>query len=405
MIGSISRGTGYLHKTVNDYVRRIEYVDANGVWQTITSPDELSAAAGCFGLLGIITHVTLEVNKMSYAVMQPRKIPPMLAIPPPDTSIVPEALHVHVTDAEFQTAVAEFEERAEKSDYAEWSWFPYQSHVFVNTWKTTPEEDAATDILLQTRTFLDWLSGWLVGIISSTDFYADIPARWQAQLVAMAAMAVMPPTAKDPLDIVIKTAVPNAQQFRRDCQYLRVRDLELEIPIPAIQSDPTKPDWTVVRRLWWEMISLVYSSSASPLRLSLEMRIMGDSNIIMAPQRGNTHGTVVIEVGTVPDVVRDEEWGPFCQQVLENLRAFAPEGRVRPHWGKEWYNLRIDDMSAQQYLKTVSYKTEIAEFKEVLGKIGKRQGWNLKDLQRRFSNRVWDEIIFGVPDAGGVVLE
>jgi len=58
------------------------------------------------------------------------------------------------------------------------------------------------------------------------------------------------------------------------------------------------------------------------------------------------------------------------------------------------YSLRTNDLSAAQYLKTVSYKAEIAEFKEVLQKIGKRQGWELNDLQQRFSNRVWDEIIF-----------
>ena len=54
----------------------------------------------------------------------------------------------------------------------------------------------------------------------------------------------------------------------------------------------------------------------------------------------------------------------------------------------------MNEMSAPQYLKKVCYKTEIAELKAVLQRIGKRQGWELRDLQQRFSNRVWDEIIF-----------
>jgi len=89
------------------------------------------------------------------------------------------------------------------------------------------------------------------------------------------------------------------------------------------------------------MIHLVYGSAASPLRLTLEMRIMADSNIVMAPQRGNTHGTVAIEVSTVPDIVSDDDWQPFCQQAYDRLRAFAPDGRVRPHWGKEWYAAQL----------------------------------------------------------------
>lgn len=335
--GTICRGSGYSHKTINDHVRGIEYVDANGALQTVSSRDELRAAAGCFGLLGIVTHITYEVTKTTYAVMQPRKVPTMLAVPPLDRSEVPEALRVDVTDEELKAAVLDFEQKAELSDYAEWSWFPYQSRVFVNTWKTVSEKDGAVDYVAGPQTFLLWLAGWLGGVISSTDFYADIPARWQTQLIATAGMIVTPPTVVDSADLTVKTAVPNAQHFRRDYQYMRVRDVELEVPIPALQTNPSKPDWTFVRKVWWEIVHMVYTSAASPLRLSLEMRIMADSDLIMAPQRGNTHGTVAIEIGTVPDVVPEEEWQLFCQQVTDKLRSLAPEGRVRPHWGREWY--------------------------------------------------------------------
>ncbi|KAL1304739.1 hypothetical protein AAFC00_003684 [Neodothiora populina] len=124
------------------------------------------------------------------------------------------------------------------------------------------------------------------------------------------------------------------------------------------------------------------------------MRIMGDSDIIMAPQRGNKLGTVAIEIGTVPEVVGDDEWAYFCQMAFDILRGLGPEGRVRPHWGKEWFGLHMDNLSAPQWIKTFSYKSDIAEFKETLQKIGTRQGWTLKDLQQSFSNRLWDEIIF-----------
>lgn len=58
------------------------------------------------------------------------------------------------------------------------------------------------------------------------------------------------------------------------------------------------------------------------------------------------------------------------------------------------FELQMDGISSRQWFKTVAYKSEIIEFKEVLARIGKRQGWELKDLQRQFSNHVWDEIFF-----------
>src|ERR1700759_3129000 len=89
--------------------------------------------------------------------------------------------------------------------------------------------------------------------------------------------------------------------FRRGIQNMRVRDLEFQIPLPPSAEDPKKPDLAIVQRAWWDLINLVYSTSdrlddpSSPMRLSLELRIMGGSNVIMAPQYGNL-GTASIEI-------------------------------------------------------------------------------------------------------------
>ena len=70
------------------------------------------------------------------------------------------------------------------------------------------------------------------------------------------------------------------------------------------------------------------------------------------------------------------------------------EVRVRPHWAKEWDMLQMQGMDARKYLKTVAYKERIVEFKDRLAEIGETQGWRVEDLQRRFSNDLWDEIMF-----------
>lgn len=67
---------------------------------------------------------------------------------------------------------------------------------------------------------------------------------------------------------------------------------------------------------------------------------MGGSDIIMAPQRGNKHGTCSIEVLSIPDSVSDKEWQPFCQEVAQMWMSYDShyQQKVRsvPHWAKGW---------------------------------------------------------------------
>jgi hypothetical protein len=121
---------------------------------------------------------------------------------------------------------------------------------------------------------------------------------------------------------------------------MRVRDLEFQIPIPALAGDPTKPDYSIVRKAWWDIINLTYTEDSTPMRLTMELRIMGDSKLLLAPQYGNTHGTASIEVLSIPDVVSDGEWVPFLQKVVDLWSSYKDAGgellNVRPHWAKEW---------------------------------------------------------------------
>jgi D-arabinono-1,4-lactone oxidase len=389
---------------LNDLVRAIEYVDFKGVHQKITDKAQLAAAAGCFGLLGLVTHVTYELSPMSYAVMKPAKIPTCLAIPHPkgpQPENIPEALRRDYTPKDWDDALENFEERCDKDYYAEFFWFAYQSTCWVNTWDTSPDPKGSREYTTPAETFLQWLQTWLGGVITSTELYKAIPGRWQAQLLASVTMAAFPPTTFENKDTTIKTMLPNALHFRRDDQNMRVRDMEFEIPIPALEGTTDKPDWKVVRRAWWDVIELVYSEVDSPLRLCMELRIMRDSDVLMAPQRGNgALGTASIEVLTLPDAVTDDEWSTFVQKVCDKWMGTEGNhlnGNVRPHWGKEWSvnGMKMRGLDPKVYLRDQAYKDQIPEFKEILGQIGQQQGWTLDDLQKRFSNNVWDVVIFG----------
>jgi hypothetical protein len=403
--GSICHGAGHGLQTLNDLVRAIEYVDFNGVHQKITDKSQLAAAAGCFGLLGIVTHITYELVPMRYAVMLPAKVHTCLAIPHPNGPAqenIPVALRKPYTSEQWKAALADFERRCDEDYYAEFFWFAYQSTAWINTWPAPVADSAGSrDYTSPLETFLQWIQTWLGGIITSTALYRAIPGRWQAQLLASASMAAFPPTTFDAeKDETIKTMLPNALHFRRDDQNMRVRDMEFEIPIPALPDTTHKPDWSVVRRAWWDAIELVYSEVDSPMRLCLELRIMRDSDVLMAPQRGNGKlGTASIEVLTLPDAVTDGEWAGFVQKVCDKWMGTAAEprnGNVRPHWGKEWgvNGLKMRGLDPKLYLKHHAYKEEIPEFKGILEEIGKQQGWTVEDLKKRFSNKLWDEVIF-----------
>ena len=125
--------------------------------------------------------------------------------------------------------------------------------------------------------------------------------------------------------------------------------------------------------------------------MPLEMRIMGSSDVTMAPQRNHKLGTCSIEILTLK--AAESLWEPYAQQVLNKWVGYKDnDGKalpVRPHWAKEWNNLNVGGRPWRETLKE-SYKNEIAEFKELLTTIGKKHGWTLVDIKRTFSNEFLD---------------
>lgn len=331
---------------MNDYVRAVEYVDANGVHQTISDPEHLKAAAGHFGLMGVVTHITFEVDKMSYAVLKPIKPDICLAIPPPKLEDIPVALRKSFTKKQYEDALVDFEKRATEDYYSEWFWFTRSQQAWVNTWNTTDDKTHAVEYPSKFQTWLQWVEGWIGAVMTASPIFNELPGRWQAEILATFGMVALPPFEFDTKHFeqnvpeTIITPLPNGLHFRRGIQNMRVRDMEFQIPIPGKKEDPSKPDYSVVQRAWWDIINLTYDDHDTPMRLTMELRIMGDSNLIMAPQHGNRHGTASIEVLSIPDAVTDGEWGGFLQRVADLWLKYVDENgeplNVRPHWAKEW---------------------------------------------------------------------
>jgi hypothetical protein len=75
------------------------------------------------------------------------------------------------------------------------------------------------------------------------------------------------------------------------------------------------------------------------MRLTLEMRIMSGSDIIIALQCGNEWGTASIKVLTIPNTVPNGDWTAFCHRVANKWMSYENAGsmplNVPPHWAKE----------------------------------------------------------------------
>lgn len=213
-------------------------------------------------------------------------------------------------------------------------------------------------------------------------------------------MAQLPPTNGESETPTIKTALPNALHYRRAIQNMRVRNLEFQIPLPPDPTDPKKPDLSIARKCWWDVINLVYEAAdesddpSSPMRLVLEMRFLGQSNLVLAPYHGNELGTLSIGVLTIPDAVSDGEWNAFLQKVVDRWVAIADGQNVRPHMAKEWDGLKIKGLDARTYLKEHAFKEQVKSFKEISGEIGAEQGWTVEEMRKRFSNELFDKMIF-----------
>ena len=62
--------------------------------------------------------------------------------------------------------------------------------------------------------------------------------------------------------------------------------MEIEIPIPSTSEGD--PDWDLVRQAWWDAIDIIQASAKKGnygCDMTLEMRVMGNSDITLAPYR------------------------------------------------------------------------------------------------------------------------
>lgn len=381
-------GAGIRNETLSDLVTEIEFVNAKGVLQTVSDPALLPTAAACFGLLGIVTSLTIKLDPMSYAVLKPKSDRVALTVPPPVNYKVPAGIDMTgITPAQLDQARANFASTCENAYYSEWFWFPYQQNAWSNCWNNDGKRADAKPYPGDWGSILEEWEEYIVGLLESS-FFKLLSGKSQAELFGAVAMEMLPS------DITAVTPVSEALHFRRGIQNFRVLDMELEIPVPTVPGNPSKLDWSIPMRAWWDAISIVMARPDGPMRTTMEMRVMGGSGVLMAPEHGNT-ATCSIEVLTTL-ITPTADWMSFKQQVVNAWTSYKDANgqplNVRPHWAKEWEGLTFRGQPATTYLRNVAYAGVLPQFGNGLRQITSKGGYPVQAL-RMFSNPLLTQIV------------
>jgi len=209
------------------------------------------------------------------------------------------------------------------------------------------------------------------------------------------------------------TQVENGLHFRHGIQNMQAVDMEWEIPLPAPLKQASEPlpglviqrDWSIVQKAWWDAV-LQMHAQPSVVRVALELRIMGGSNVILSPQLGNTLGTCSIEVLSTFNTPT-ATWAAFCQTLTDKWISYKDPStgkplNSRPHWCKEWSFLMLPNASgkkvkAVEWIRSVGYRNEIPLFLDTVKKIGEKDGYTVEEARATFVNKFLDAVFFGGP--------
>eukprot|EP01130_Rhizamoeba_saxonica_P003923 TRINITY_DN1621_c0_g1_i2.p1 TRINITY_DN1621_c0_g1~~TRINITY_DN1621_c0_g1_i2.p1 ORF type:complete len:457 (-),score=103.25 TRINITY_DN1621_c0_g1_i2:101-1471(-) len=364
MVCNSSHGSGINQQTVSDLVIGIEYVDLNGDVQSVMKNENelfLSAISGSFGLFGIIVSVTMKLEPLTYAHIQTEFQRVRRAIPPPDGfERVPKVFNKHL---EREKDVENFENAILNSYYNEYFWFPYRKKVWVNNWNNDGlEEDA---IEYPDREEYQSIETQLADLTFNNTWSMFLNHRKTSRGFSKMVGKFMEKALHKQIDVV--THLPNAMHFRRGIHMLQTRDFEVLVEIPV--DEDGNPQLDIVRELWWEGIALQYSKEFNehwnPMNLTIELRVMAGSKVLMAPQFGNKY-TCAIEALALHKV--NEEGWQWYKETLTNIWYEVAQKygvRILPHWAKEHANM-MGDQTMIEYIKSTC-KDRMGVFLSTMG--------------------------------------
>lgn len=171
------------------------------------------------------------------------------------------------------------------------------------------------------------------------------------------------------------------------------------------------PDWSIVSQAWWDAVDLIEKSEKDgvfAVDMALELRVMGGSNVLMAPQFGNKHGTLAIEPVSTR-IVHKEVWEDFKEELAKvwmNYKDYDGTPLLsRVHWAKESpRSVTIDGVKHDtiEYWQKI-YGQNMTQFFTILDSLS--EDVSIQDIFNLFSNKYLDKLFKPEWEKYGVDVE
>ena len=126
----------------------------------------------------------------------------------------------------------------------------------------------------------------------------------------------------------VTTTITEAMHWERGLHFISTNLFEVNIPIPKTSNG--QPNWEIVKQSWKDMMEINFEFNANgkyPSDLGMESRLMAGSDLLLAPQYGNSW-TQSIEISGSPLIPREvwEEfkasiYKPRVHKLMQNLRS------------------------------------------------------------------------------------
>ena len=276
--------------------------------------------------------------------------------------------------------------------------------------------------------FLQWIEAWLAEVVLNWSVTQALPGELQAKLFAFLSLLQLPVVKPGDATVCsllvisdeVTTQLTNGLHYRRGIQNMQVYDMEwlIRVPLKAapVASTSTSEvlvqrDWTTTQKAWWDGI-LLMEENPSVVRVALEMRIVGGSDLFLAPQRENTIGTTIEYLTTLNTPL--EDWVDICHKISDKWVSYTDPttGKrlpAKPHWAKQWSFLTLPDekglpLKSFPWAHTM-YKEEISLFMDALKKMGESAQFSVDDLRARFGNEFLEAILWNTGDPATDIKE
>lgn len=323
-------GTGWDQPTVSDFITELEFVAGDGsvhILSDETTPAEMTAARVNLGLLGIVTRVTLKVEKL-FKLLDEEIVVPTENIMGPN----PAKTGGEINTKNLQALLL-------GNEYVETFWFPgsgFDGSIWLKKFNRTDAD--IRDIPLRP-------DGWI-------DQFADFIMNWSAEDPLL--WNIVLPAAWDTISSRCQ-AIEATHGFVADAPRVffyadrAFPILDLEVAIPIAYTGNQTWDLAPVVNAWYDALNYAYKYRDDfPLTTCLHARFTKTSPSLLSPAYSANPDDRVCWIEIISAYPKNEPepekrshaMAAHLAMIQSVAASWVHERNGRPHWAKNWQYIK-----------------------------------------------------------------